>query len=469
MGEADYAPAGTSATYMTSSERTLQRPAVLHVPYTFFPDPSGGTEVYVRRLAQCLSVRGYMSAVAAPGAAPSEYVHEGLEVYRFATDPRPRLELAYGVSDEIAADSFRAALHKLRPRILHLHARTSAISERLVDVARDVGAAVVFTYHTPTVSCARGTMMLFGQQPCDGIIEPKRCTSCALASHGVPKSVARLAALASGSFLAGAGALAGDGKWLSFLQIPPLLADGRRRFHEFMRKVDHVIAVCHWVREVLERNGVPPEKITLSRQGLWQTPPPRAVRDRRGPLRIAYFGRIDRAKGPDLLARALKMIPTVSVKIDIFAIPQLTGSDHIYESLAVYAQQDPRLTLRAAVEPDKVVGVMGEYDLVAIPSRCLETGPLVALEAFAAGVPVLGADLGGIAELVRSGVDGFLVPPDDAAAWAAAMVRFAENRHLVREMCGGITMPRSMEAVADDMAKVYSAAAAATGVSTGAA
>jgi glycosyltransferase involved in cell wall biosynthesis len=100
---------------------------------------------------------------------------------------------------------------------------------------------------------------------------------------------------------------------------------------------------------------------------------------------------------------------------------------------------------------------MAEYDLVAIPSRLLETGPLVALEAFAAGVPVLGADLGGIAELVRSGIDGFLVPPDDAAAWAAAIARFAKDPHLVREMRAKIAPPRSMEAVVEEMSKVYSA------------
>src|SRR5439155_8847181 len=121
-------------------------------------------------------------------------------------------------------------------------------------------------------------------------------------------------------------------------------------------------------------------------------------------------------------------------------------------------------TLRTAVAPDEVVGVMAEYDLVAIPSRWLETGPLVVLEAFAAGVPVLGADLGGIAELVRSGIDGLLVPSDDAVAWAAAITRFAENPHLIREMRNRIATPRSMEAVVDDMATVYSAVIAARAV-----
>jgi glycosyltransferase involved in cell wall biosynthesis len=41
-----------------------------------------------------------------------------------------------------------------------------------------------------------------------------------------------------------------------------------------------------------------------------------------------------------------------------------------------------------------------------------------ALEAFAAGVPVLGANLGGIAEVGRAGVHSILVASDDAAAWA---------------------------------------------------
>ncbi len=455
---------------LTSIERILQTSTVLHVPYTFFPDTCGGTEVYVRGLAQRLASRGYLSAVAAPGVEPSEYVNDGLPVYRFATDRRRRLELAYGFPDEVAAEGFRVILRKTRPRIVHLHARTSAISERLVDAAHDAGAAVVFTYHTPTVSCARGTMMLFGQQPCDGIIEPKRCTACALAAHGVPKSLAELAALAPNTLAATSRTPMGDPELLSFLQIPALLTGERRRFCDFVGKVDHVVAVCHWVMEVLERNGVPSERITLSRQGLSQTSshlPPRAARGQREPLRIAYFGRIDRAKGPDLLARALKLIPKVPVLVDIFAARQTAGPDQVYDGLAAQAQADSRLTLRTAIAPDGVIGVMADYDLIAVPSRGLETGPLVVLEAFAAGVPVLGADLGGIAELVHNGMDGFLVPADNAAAWAAAIVRFIDNPHLVRDMRANIKTPRSMDTVVDDMATVYSTVVAGNAASIG--
>ena len=149
------------------------------------------------------------------------------------------------------------------------------------------------------------------------------------------------------------------------------------------------------------------------------------------------------------------MIPNALVQIDIFAIRQAAGPDPVYDYLAAQAQQDPRLTLRSAVSPHEVIGVMADYDLIAVPSRWLETGPLVALEAFAAGVPVLGANLGGIAELVRDGVDGVLVAVDDPAAWAAAIERLVEDRRAIDAMRARVEPPRTMNAVADDMATLY--------------
>jgi len=244
----------------------------------------------------------------------------------------------------------------------------------------------------------------------------------------------------------------------SALNKPGLIVAGRQRFLDFIGKVDHVVAVSQWVSDVLRRNAVPAAKITLSRQGIGargQVSLRTKQRAQAGPVRIAYFGRIDRDKGTDLLARALKMIPMALVEVDVFAIRRAAGPDRVYDWLAAQAQQDPRLTLRSAVSPHEVIGVMADYDLIAVPSRLLETGPLVVFEAFAAGIPVLGANLGGIAELVRDGVDGILVAPDDAAAWAAAIERLVEDRRAIDELRARIAPPRTMDAVADDMATLY--------------
>jgi glycosyltransferase involved in cell wall biosynthesis len=81
------------------------------------------------------------------------------------------------------------------------------------------------------------------------------------------------------------------------------------------------------------------------------------------------------------------------------------------------------------------------------------------LEAFAAGAPVLGADLGGIAELVTHGVDGLLLPPDDAPAWGRALQRLSQDRELLARLRAGVAPPRTMAAVARDMRELYQSVA----------
>src|SRR5207302_6963268 len=56
-----------------------------------------------------------------------------------------------------------------------------------------------------------------------------------------------------------------------------------------------------------------------------------------------------------------------------------------------------------------------------VPSLAPEVFPMSALEAFAAGKPVVASRIGGLPELVEDGVTGTLVPPDDPARLAEAM------------------------------------------------
>ena len=72
-------------------------------------------------------------------------------------------------------------------------------------------------------------------------------------------------------------------------------------------------------------------------------------------------------------------------------------------------------------------------DLCVLPSRT-ETCGLVAPEAMASGLPVIAADAGGFRESVTNGVTGFLVPPDDARGFAAAIARLALDAALRRRM-----------------------------------
>ncbi len=101
--------------------------------------------------------------------------------------------------------------------------------------------------------------------------------------------------------------------------------------------------------------------------------------------------------------------------------------------------------LAERVAPGRVrfVGRLTKPDLVAlltsavaacVPSRWYENQPLSVLEAFAAGVPVVGTAIGGIPELVDDGVDGFLAPVDDTAALAATLSKVLDDPAEALEM-----------------------------------
>jgi glycosyltransferase involved in cell wall biosynthesis len=430
---------------------------VLHVPFTYFPDPVGGTEIYVAALAAELRAHGFEGGVAAPAEVDSTYVHKNIPVFRFACGIAD-LASAYGAPDEDAAVSFRAILARSRPRIVHLHALTAAVSDRLADVARETGAKVVFTYHTPGVSCARGTMMRLGRTPCDGGLNVRRCTACVLQKHGVPPLVRDALAAAPQVFGEAIGRAGLAGGAFTALRMSSLIGAGR--FGTFMEKVDHVVAVCRWVADVLRLNGVPEEKLTLCRQGLPCRPAiaasdvPDPARTRDGALRLGYFGRFDPSKGVDLLIDALRRAPAANVRLMVYGVCQ-PGSEALVARFEIAAAGDPRISIMPPLRPDAVVDAMRACNLVAVPSRCLETGPLVVLESFAAGTPVLGARLGGIAEIVTEGVDGVLVAPDNAAAWSSAIAELAGNPDRVSRLQDGVRPPRGMDDVAVEMAALY--------------
>jgi len=143
---------------------------VLHVPYSFPPDPPGGTEIYVDALCRVLAPHGIESAVAAPAASNDAYDVDGLRVRRFAcSDDAVSLDALYGGGDPIATASFAGVLDDERPDIVHLHAISPACSIDLVTMARQRGMRVVVTYHTPAISCQRGTMLKMGAEQCSGV------------------------------------------------------------------------------------------------------------------------------------------------------------------------------------------------------------------------------------------------------------------------------------------------------------
>jgi glycosyltransferase involved in cell wall biosynthesis len=428
---------------------------IIQVPFCFYPDAVGGTEAYVADLARTLvSEHGCNVLVAAPSAKSEAYVHDTLRVRRFATSTEVNdVSELYGEGDELAAAEFDKILEEEKPDIVHLHAFTRGVSLKLVRAAKARTIPVAFTYHTPTVSCLRGTMMHWGAEPCDGVMDARVCAACTL--HG--KGMLRLDAQVLANFRFPLPPL--RFRLATALRMRSLVELRHAMTRSLFDEVDHIIAVCRWVKDVLIRNGVPEEKITLCRQGVVEKSEVESWKTGDGStrlassLRIAFLGRLDPTKGVHVLIRAVRFLPSAQIALDIFGIAQ--GRKRYEQTLRAIANGDNRIQFRAPVPADRVVTTLRNYDLLAVPSQWLETGPLVVLEAFAAGIPVIGPRLGGIAELVTDGVNGILVEPNSVPAWAAALEKISREPELLNNLRAHIQPPRTMSKVAEEMANLY--------------
>lgn len=140
---------------------------------------------------------------------------------------------------------------------------------------------------------------------------------------------------------------------------------------------------------------------------------------------VAVVANLTSGRGQDLLLRALpglrNRLPDVHC---VFAGRPLDRSaDRAYAELLRRTADDldvsDIVTFLGFVDP--VGDVYAGADIVVDPVRVKEGFPTAAIEALAAGRPVVAARAGAVPEVLRDGVDALLVPPDDSAALGGAI------------------------------------------------
>ena len=431
---------------------------ILHVVFTWWPDPCGGTEIYVRALAGQLREQGIDCVIAAPGASDSESIVDGLRVRRFACDPGAQsLDVLYGAGDPVASEAFDRILSSERPDVLHQHAISPACSVDLVRRATRRGIPVVFTYHTPTASCQRGTLLHRGETACAGELRAEICTPCVLAGLGLGPASSRVIGRTPTLVGRAVGRLHLQGGAWTALRMTALM-DGRlEEVRDLFRLTSRVVSLSPWTTRLLTINGVGADRIVSSPHGVVAERSSEMQHAQgHGHIRLAHLGRFDPTKGTGMLLQAMQRVPTLPIRLDIYGVQQPAAGSGVEEELRRLAARDDRVTFRAPLAHDDVVPMLTGYDAVVVPSQWLETGPLVVLEAFAAGVPVIGSHLGGIADKVRHDIDGLLVTPfNSVESWAATLRRLCAEDTLLPRLRRGVVAPRQMADVTRDMLAMY--------------
>ena len=191
-----------------------------------------------------------------------------------------------------------------------------------------------------------------------------------------------------------------------------------RALGSFEKKVALYVAPSEFCRGKLIEGGLPAERVTVKPH--FVDIPPAEDGIRRGGL---FVGRLAPEKGLAILIDALEGVPRAEIAVigDGPEMPRVSAH--------------PRLRVLGRQPRDKVLAAMRRAAYLVMPSICYETFALVALEAFACGLPVIASRLGGLADLVEDGRTGLLVAPGSAAALRDAL-RWAESHAEVMVQMG---------------------------------
>lgn len=151
---------------------------------------------------------------------------------------------------------------------------------------------------------------------------------------------------------------------------------------------------------------------------------------------VTVLGRVSERKGQDVLARALADERLAEIgAIGLVAGAPFPGHEGHERALAALAG---RLELGGRFRflgfRGDVATVLAAADAVVIPSTLPESFPNAALDAAAAGIPVVGSAAGGLPEIVSDHRTGRLVEPGDHRALAAALRGLADDPQAARRM-----------------------------------
>ncbi len=118
-----------------------------------------------------------------------------------------------------------------------------------------------------------------------------------------------------------------------------------------------------------------------------------------------YVGRLSKEKGIDTLIKAFQKLPMLKLKI--------AGDGILKDSLEAYVQQNniKNIDFLGFLNTNEIQKVQANATFLVIPSEWYENNPMVGIEALSMGKPIIGANIGGIPELINHEKNGFLFEP----------------------------------------------------------
>ena len=271
------------------------------------------------------------------------------------------------VSSEIAS---------FRPDIVHVHNFFPLWSPAVYDACRDAGVPVVQTLHNYRLFCSDAFFFRDG----------KVCEDCLGKFFPWPGIVHRCYR----------GSAVGTAAVATMLTVHR----ARRTWHT---RVDKYIALTEFARQKYIEGGLPGEKILVKPNFVYPDPGESSG----GGGYALFVGRLSPEKGIDTLLAAWKHLDQdIPLKI--------VGQGPLAETVKEAVSRLSNVEWLGTLPLQKLYEIMGKAEFLIFPSAWYETFGRVAVEAFATGTPVIGAEIGAVAEIVEDQRTGLHFRPGDS-------------------------------------------------------
>lgn len=430
------------------------RTIALFTPYFDATLPSGGVQLSMdvarEWVAQGHRVHVLTSTRERQLGDLAEAVERGaISLYRVVSEEQVRFT---HVPFEDVYEDTCTVLDAVRPDIVHIHNTQGMLSG--VRAALDAGTwPCMLTALDYGLLCFNFCLHNGTATPCTGPESVAKCRQC-LARGGLRGS-ARWAGSVMPTSLT-------RRIWPHYVRLEHFktAADAQSLMRSVLMDLDAIIAPSPGIAQHLVRYGARQEQVHEILYGVSSSKRVRPAKSDSSVVRLAFFGGSSPIKGLDVLLQAAALLPEgLALELRVF------GGDverRIVETAGPatrrYVRHSPRLGEAFAV-------AQAEFDAVLVPSQVHENSPLVILEAFANGTPVIAADQIGIRHLVHNGHNGWLVPASLPGAWARTLERAATCRDQLDVMREFAVFSRTTADFVNDVAEVEAALLRTAGLS----
>ncbi|MRW89954.1 glycosyltransferase [Duganella sp. FT80W] len=332
-------------------------------------------------------LRGGEDVVAEAEAALLRANGVEVQVYQRSNDELRDMSAAQAALSTIwsrrAAREIADLCQQRRPDLIHFHNTFPLVSAAPYWTAAARGIPVVQTLHNFRLLCPQA-MLLRDGRPCHDCVGrlpwravAHRCYRDSLLQSGV----------AAGALVA------------------------HRLLGSYRHRVQAYIALSQFSRLQYLAGGLPPQRLHVKPNFVPDHAASQQQQQQQQRDGGLFVGRLSAEKGVATLIAASALLGQHAGPL------RVVGDGPLAEAVAQAAQLD-YLGPRSAPQ---VQDLMRGSSFLVAPSTCLETFGLAAVEAFAAGLPVIASGHGGLGELIQDGVTGLHVRPGDAADLASAI------------------------------------------------